>query len=260
MIFMFIDIYKRLFVVGVAFFLLNLSLHAQDYKVLDKPEQTEQWEPVPPKVEASGFTNAPSDAIVLFDGTSTQHFMHEDGSEVKWELKDGYLQVVKGTGDIYTKMQHEDVQLHIEWRTDANQDGEGQLRSNSGIFLQGIYEVQVLDSWENPTYVNGQAGSIYKQYAPLVNAMSKPGEWNSYDIIFEAPTFHERNGALLSPAKVTVFHNGVLLHHSVELQGDTPYIGSPTYKAHGAGPLRLQDHNDGTASNIAYRNIWLRKL
>lgn len=238
----------------------SYAAYPQEFKVLDKPEQTEIWEPIPPKVEAEGFSTAPSDAIILFDGTSLEHFVHKDGSEVEWDLKDGYMQVVKGTGDIYSKEWHEDVQLHIEWRADANQDGEGQLRSNSGVFLQGIYEVQVLDNWDNPTYVNGQVGSIYKQYPPAVNAIRPPGEWNTYDIIFEAPKFDPVNGAVTKKAKITVFHNGVLLHHAVELQGDTPYIGTPSYRAHGAGPLRLQDHNDGTKSSVAYRNIWIRKL
>lgn len=244
----------------IALLFLPLVAQAQRFVELTKPEQTEIWEPIPQKVEATGFTTAPSDAIVLFDGSSTEHFQHEDGSPVKWEIRDGALHVVKGTGDIYTKISHEDIQLHLEWRADPNQDGEGQLRSNSGLFFQGIYEVQILDSYENPTYVNGQAGSIYKQYPPAVNAMRPSGEWNSYDVIFEAPRFDPLNGAVTKAARVTVFHNGVLLHHARELQGDTPYIGSPTYRAHGPGPIRLQDHNDGTASNVAFRNIWMRKL
>ncbi len=152
-------------------------------------------------------------------------------------------------------MDFEDVQLHIEWRTPSVVVGESQGRGNSGIFFQGLYELQVLDNYNNRTYRNGQAGSIYKQYAPLVNVCRKPGVWQTYDVIFIAPRFEE-NGTLLTPARVTVFQNGVLVQNNVQLFGPTEYIGIPKYKKHGPAPLELQDHNNP----VSYRNIWIRKL
>jgi len=171
-------------------------------------------------------------------------------------VKDGSMTVQKGTGNIKTKQGFGSCQLHIEWRTPSAIEGEGQGRGNSGIFLMGLYELQVLDSYNNKTYSNGQAGSIYKQHIPLVNACLKPGEWQEYDIIFTAPQFKE-DGSLSSPAKFTVIQNGVLVQNNVELKGPTTYIGQPTYVAYpGKLPLSLQDHGNPTS----FRNIWIREL
>lgn len=227
------------------------------------PEMTEYWEPkpevvTPGKPSSNAFLTAPSDAIVLFDGKDLSKWKSQDGSAAKWEVHDGVFTVKKGTGDISTAMDFEDFQLHIEWSVPANITGKSQARGNSGIFLQGIYEVQVLDNYNNPTYVNGQAASIYKQTPPLKNAMRPPGEWNVYDIIYTAPRFKE-DGSLFSPARVTVLHNGIVVQNNTTILGDTPYIGLPKYKAHGRGPIRLQDHGD-PSEPISYRNIWIREL
>lgn len=221
-----------------------------------KPEETEIWEPVP-KVVTPGKNcgEAPSDAIVLFDGTSLDKWEGEKGGPAKWEVKDGALTVVKGTGTIKTKQAFEDFQLHIEWRTPAKVLGSGQGRGNSGIFLQEYYELQVLDNYENRTYSNGQAGSFYKQTIPLVNVCRKPGEWQSYDVIWTAPRFND-DGSLKSPARATVLQNGVLVENNVELKGKTLYIGKPYYEKHGAKPIVLQDHGNP----VSYRNIWVRPL
>ena len=171
-------------------------------------------------------------------------------------VSDGVLTVKPGSGVIKTKRKFNDCQLHIEFRTPAIVQGEGQGRGNSGIFLQGRYEVQVLDSYDNVTYSNGQAGSIYKQFMPLVNASKKPGEWQTYDIIFIAPHFNKDN-TLKTPAYVTVLHNGVLIQNHVELKGPTQYIGAPAYKAHPLQEsLMLQDHGN----TVSYRNIWIREI
>ena len=228
----------------------STSLQAQD-----KPEATEVWEPVPPVVSTIG--TVPSDAIVLFSpekGLSAWEDMK--GNSSGWTVSGDHFTVKPGTGAIRTKDSFGSIQLHIEWQSPTEIVGEGQGRGNSGVFLMGKYEVQVLDSYNNRTYSNGQAGSIYKQYIPLVNATRPPGEWQIYDIIFIAPEF-DAAGALVSPARVTVFHNGVLLHHDVELRGPTVYIGQPSYEAHAAElPLMLQDHSNP----VSFRNIWVRKL
>ncbi|MDO1447138.1 DUF1080 domain-containing protein [Rhodocytophaga aerolata] len=227
-----------------------------------KPQMTEFWEPEP-KVVTPGAVPSnlvvppPSDAIVLFDGKDLSKWKGKDG-EAKWRVSDGVFTVNKGTGDIETKQTFEDYQLHIEWRIPADIQGESQARGNSGIFMQGIYELQVLDSYNNRTYSNGQAGSIYKQTRPLVNAMRKPGEWQVYDVIYTAPRFKE-DGSLFSPAYITVMHNGVLIQNHFEIKGDTPYIGLPKYTKHGKGPIKLQDHGD-PSKPISFRNIWLREL
>ncbi|MCE3251951.1 MAG: hypothetical protein K0Q67_961 [Cellvibrio sp.] len=223
-------------------------------------EETEVWEPVPPviSVPASGI---PSDATVLFDGKNLDQWQGAEGGPAKWKIVDGALVVVPKTGDIKTKESFCDLQVHVEWKTPTlitDENGkllESQGRNNSGIFLQERYEVQVLDSYNNKTYPNGQAGSIYKQSIPLVNAARAPGEWQSYDIIFTAPKFDSAQ-KLASPGYVTVLHNGVLVQNHFEIQGATEWIGKPVYKAHGCAPLRLQDH--GNAMN--FRNIWVRKL
>ncbi|SFE39932.1 protein of unknown function [Thermoflexibacter ruber] len=221
-----------------------------------KPEATEVWEPEPKVVTPGDGTKPPSDAIVLFDGKDFSNWVSaKDGSAPKWTLKDGAMVVERGTGDIVTKQTFGDFQLHIEWRTPDKVEGEGQGRGNSGIFLQERYEVQVLDSYQNRTYSNGQAGSLYKQSIPLVNACRKPGEWQTYDIIYTAPRFRW-NGSLESPARVTVIHNGVLIQNNTVIHGTTEYIGTPKNIAHGKGGIRLQDHGNP----VSYRNIWIREL
>ncbi|HEX9785044.1 MAG TPA: DUF1080 domain-containing protein [Opitutaceae bacterium] len=227
------------------------------------PAMTEFWEPEP-RVVTPGDTapdavlTAPSDAIILFDGRDLSQWTSVDGVPARWDVKNGVFTVKKGTGDIQTKREFVDFQLHIEWAIPAEITGKSQARGNSGVFLQGIYEVQVLDSYNNRTYANGQAGSIYKQTPPLVNAMRRPGEWNVYDLIYTAPRFKE-DGSLFSPARVTVLHNGVVIQNNTEIRGDTPYIGLPKYTAHGPGPIRLQDHGD-PSEPISFRNIWIREL
>jgi hypothetical protein len=220
------------------------------------PKLTEVWEPVPAKVTPGEGTKAPSDAIVLFDGKDLSAWRHDDGSPAKWRVADGAFTVVKGTGGIVTRSPFGDCQLHVEWRAPETIEGEGQGRGNSGIYLQGRYEVQVLDSYESRTYSNGQAGSIYKQHIPLVNACRKPGEWQTYDIVFSAPRFNE-DGSVKRPAYVTVLHNGVLIQNHVELKGSTAYIGAPSYTKHELKlPLMLQDHGNP----VSYRDIWIREL
>ncbi len=220
------------------------------------PEVTEVHEPVPPVVTPGAGMAPPSDAIVLFDGSSLNHWQGRNGSAAQWRVDNGAMTVEPGTGDIQTREGFGDVQLHIEWRTPEVIKGEGQGRGNSGVFFMGRYEIQVLDSYENHTYPNGMAASVYKQTIPLVNASRKPGEWQTYDIIFMAPRFNEQ-GRVTHPARVTVIHNGVLVQNNVEIWGDTQYIGLPTYTKHDDRlPLRLQDHGD----LVSFRNIWLREL
>ena len=220
------------------------------------PKDTEVWEPEPAIISPGKDPFAPpSDAIVLFNGRNLDSWVDSKGNPAKWTVADDVMTVAKGTGDIKTKQAFGDVQLHIEWRTPAKVDGEGQGRGNSGIFFCEMYELQVLDSYENRTYSNGQAGSIYKQSMPMVNASRPPGEWQSYDAIFIAPRFNQ-DGTLNTPGRITVFHNGVLIHHYTEIKGTTEYIGSPKIVAHGKGSIRLQDHGNPTS----FRNIWVREL
>jgi 3-keto-disaccharide hydrolase len=230
-----------------------------------KPEDTEVWTPVP-KIIAPGATerDAPSDAIALFNGSSAAEWVQaKDSSPAKWTVANGMLTVNKAAGDIQTKRSFTNFQLHVEWRIPPNVIGSGQARGNSGVFLayappNGYYELQILDSYENTTYVNGQAGSIYKQFAPLVNAMRKPGEWQVYDVIWTAPTFNG-DGTLKTPAYVTAFHNGVVIQNHVALNGNTEYIGLPKYHKHGAAPILLQAHGDPSPA-ISFRNIWVREI
>jgi hypothetical protein len=221
-----------------------------------KPEETEIWEPVPPVVTPGNGNTAPSDAVILFDGKNFDQWESVNGNgPVKWDLKDGIMTVVKGSGMIQTKQAFGDCQLHIEWRTPEVVVGESQGRGNSGIFLQGRYELQVLDNYNNRTYSNGQAGSIYKQGIPLANACLGPGVWQTYDVVYKAPRFAD-NGNLISPAYITVLQNGVLVQDHFMIKGNTEYIGLPKYTKHEAAPLQLQDHGNP----VSYRNIWIRKL
>lgn len=220
------------------------------------PKKTEVWEPEPEIVTPGKMMGAPpSDAVVLFDGTDLNSWVDKDGKNAKWQVADGAMTVAKGTGDIKTKQAFGDIQLHIEWRTPAKVEGEGQGRGNSGIFFCEKYELQVLDSYNNRTYSNGQAGSIYKQAIPMVNASRGPGEWQVYDVVFIAPTFHQ-DGTLNKAGRITVFHNGALIHHYTEIKGTTEYRGEPKIIAHGKGSIRLQDHGNPTS----FRNIWVREL
>jgi len=220
------------------------------------PAQTEAWTPVPARV-ATPLNAAPSDAIVLFDGTDLSQWEREDGGGAAgWSVADGVVTIVPGSKGIRTKQSFCDIQLHIEWRTPLmSEDVTGQNRGNSGVFLQEIYEVQILDSYNGQTYPNGQAASIYKQAIPLVNASRPPGEWQSYDIIWKAPRFSQGHG-LISPARITLLHNGVLVQDDVILAGKTLYAGAPSYSPHGCAPLALQDHD----SKVSFRNIWVREL
>ena len=216
----------------------------------------------PPKAEPSivspGKANAdpPSDAIVLFGGTDLSRWHGQNGAPAKWAIRDGYVEVAAGTGDITTNDKFGDVQLHIEWATPAVPKGEGQERGNSGVFLMERYEIQVLDSYDNKTYYHGQAASVYRQHAPLVNASRKPGEWQAYDIVFHAPKFDEQY-KVIDRARVTVLHNGVLVQNNVEIYGITYNDRPALYIAHDPQqPLRLQDHGNP----VRYRNIWIRRL
>ena len=221
-----------------------------------QPQDTEFYEPVPPVVKTSR-TAAPSDAIVLFDGSNLNEWVSEkDGkSPAAWTVQEQVLTVKPGTGGIVTKKNFEDFQLHLEWKSPEVIKGEGQGRGNSGIFLQGKYEIQVLDNDDNKTYTNGQAGSIYKQQPPLAEARKPEDGWHTYDILYTAPRFNS-NGILIKRGMVTVIHNGVLVQYNTELQGTTEYIGLPKMVAHGAGPIAIQDHGD----LVSFRNIWIREL
>ncbi len=253
---------------AILFFSISL-IHAQDRTVEWDPELTEVWEPVPEVITPVVNGKLPSDAIILFDGENLDNwemFSHDalrdpDAPDrtvrpAEWTVDHGAMTVVPGTGDIMTRQSFGDIQLHIEWRTPEKIVGEGQGRGNSGVFLQGLYEVQILDSYDNPTYPNGQAGSIYKQSIPLVNASLPPGEWQTYDIFYEAPVFRD-DGSLVKPAFVTVIHNGVLIQHHVKIEGPIVFRGLPKYEKHPEKlPIRLQDHGD----LVSFRNIWVREL
>jgi len=222
----------------------------------DTPERTEIWEPEPSAVVPGTDGNPPSDAIVLFDGTNLDAWQSVAGGEAGWSVADGAMTVVGGTGDIVTRQGFGDVQLHVEWRTPDKIAGDGQERGNSGVFLMRRYELQVLDSYDNRTYSNGQAASLYKQHIPAVDASRAPGQWQAYDVIFRAPSF-AADGTVARPAVVTVLHNGVLVHDHVELKGPTAYIGDPAYELHGPRePIQLQDHG----SPVSFRNVWVREL
>ena len=243
--------------------IVSMNVRAQS----GDPKLTEVWTPVP-KIVTPGTTNsdAPSDAVILFDGRNLDEWVSvkDPKNAAEWPIADGAITVNKSKGNIQTKRTFTDYQLHIEWKIPANITGSGQARGNSGVFLASTgpgddgYEMQVLDCYNNTTYVNGQTASIYKQSIPLANACKKPGEWQTYDIIWTAPRFND-DGTLKSPARVTALHNGVLVQNNYELKGVTKYIGSPEYKKHGASPIKLQAHGD-PSEPISYRNIWVREL
>lgn len=199
---------------------------------------------------------APSDAVILFDGKDLSHWTHKDGSPAKWKVKHGYVEVVPKSGSIYSREAFGDCQVHVEFREPLPPTGEGQGRGNSGVYLMGLYEIQVLDSYQSRTYADGQAGAVYGQYPPLVNASRPPGQWQSYDIVFHGPRFG-KDEKLLRPARVTVFHNGVLIQDNVELSGPVGHRVRPPYKAHPAKlPFSLQEHNNP----VRFRNVWIREL
>lgn len=238
-------------------FLFSAICIASSATAQKDPLTTELWSPEP-KVVTPGKNpgDAPADAIILFNGSSASAWQHKNGDEAKWTVSDNALTVKPGTGDIQTKQKFGDCQLHIEWRISPDVKGVSQERGNSGIFLMGRYELQVLDSYAGKTYSNGQAGSIYKQSIPLVNACKPPGEWQTYDIIFTAPRFGE-SGRVIEPARITVMQNGVLVQNNFTIWGGTQYIGSPSYEKHDAKEsLALQDHGNPTS----FRNIWIRPL
>ena len=250
-----------------AVFSVASLLTAQDASK-PKPEDTDVWQPVP-AVVTPGATNAdpPSDAIVLFDGKNLDEWVSaQDHTPAQWFVADGVMTVnkAKGVGNIETRRRFKDYQLHIEFRIPADITGSGQARGNSGVFLASTgpgddgYELQVLDSYQSKTYVNGMAGSLYKQSIPLANAARKPGQWQTYNVIWTAPTFNQ-DGSLKTPAYATVFWNGVLVDNHFRLQGQTLYIGKPFYKAYDRAPIKLQAHGD-KSQPISYRNIWVREL
>lgn len=252
---------KRTFLISLASLLTltaccSVSLAAKEKKLApwQLAEKTEVWQPVPETVTARAGL-PPSDAVILIDGKGLSQWQALKGGVAQWTVANNKVTVKPGSGDIKTKQDFCDVQLHVEWQTPMPEaEMEGQQRNNSGIFLQQRYEIQILDSFNNPTYANGQAASVYKQTIPLVNASRPPSEWQVYDIIFQAPRFIEDK--LATPAYITVLHNGVLVQNHTEIQGTTQWIGAPSYKAHGCAPLQLQDHGN----QVSFRNMWLRGL
>lgn len=238
------------------FLTLGLTISACSQSREWVPGDTEFYEPVPPIVEAKPvFMQPPSDATILFDGSDLSAWESTNGGAADWTLENGAMTVKPGSGNIVTKEKFGSVQLYLEWRSPVEVSGEGQGRGNSGVFLQRRYEVQVLDMFNNETYTNGMAASIYKQSVPWANAAVPPGEWNTYNIIYEAPEFRE-NGSVKKPAYITVFWNGVLVQHKTEIQGTTEYIGPPSYTVHEEDGIVLQDHGD----LVSFRNIWIRNL
>jgi Domain of Unknown Function (DUF1080) len=242
------------------------NVRAQEQTPLPKPEETEVWQPEPAVITPGETPGAPpSDAIVLFDGKNEDEWVSaQDHTPAKWIVAGGLLRVSKGAGNIETRRHFHNYQLHLEFRIPADIAGTGQGRGNSGVFLASTgpgddgYELQVLDGYKNPTYVNGMVGSIYKQSIPLVNAARRPGKWQSYDVAWTAPTFRA-DGSLNTPAYVTALFNGVLVQNHFELKGQTLYRGKPFYKAFDGAAIKLQAHGD-KSKPISFRNIWVREL
>ncbi|MEO8109068.1 MAG: DUF1080 domain-containing protein [Ginsengibacter sp.] len=235
---------------------VSMCANAQEHR--GDPTLTEIWSPKPKVITPGARSEDPSsDAIVLFKSEKdTVNWVSKDGKPFNWKAGDDYFTVAPFSGDLRTKQAFGDCQLHIEWRTPAEVKDSGQGRGNSGVFLMGLYELQVLDSYDNLTYSNGQAGSVYKQHMPMVNVCRPPGEWQTYDIIFIAPQFYA-DSTLKSAARMTVFQNGILIQNNVELWGPMQFVGVPKYEMHGAKePLLLQDHHN----TVSFRNIWIREL
>lgn len=258
---------KAYFTLKTTFALLACAsyMSAQAQKQYPQPEKmtpgmSEYWTPQPKIVTPGDMAtqSAPSDAILLFDGKDLSAWVDDKGNPATWPVHDGVFTVDKKAGDILTKQKFENFQLHIEWCVPETITGSSQARGNSGIFLQDMYEIQILDCYQNETYVNGQTGSIYKQTPPLANAMRKPGEWNVYDIIYTAPVF-KADGTYRVPPRVTVIQNGIVLQNNTTILGTTEYIGFPKVIPHNAGPIRLQSHGD-PSEPISFRNIWLREM
>ena len=245
----------------------SMGVNAQDnFPEPEKmtPGMSAFWTPqpmvvTPGKVPCDKPTSAPSDAIVLFDGKDLSQWESVNGGEAKWSVTGGIFTVDKNLGSIRTKQSFRDFQLHIEWRAPENVEGNSQSRGNSGIFMQGIYEIQVLSGYQNPTYNAGHAGSVYKQSPPLVNVTNPPGEWNIFDIIYTAPTF-TKDGTYRTYPYITIIHNGVVIQNNVRINGTTANVGFPQVKEHGDGPIMLQAHRDGTKTDVSFRNIWIREL
>ena len=238
----------RFILIAVCTFCYHLSVLAQHVA------NEEDWSELPKSINPGSSAEAPSDAVVLFDGTDLSQWSHADGRSPEWQVENGVLKIVPGTGDLISKEAFGDVQLHVEWMIPEEDHGNG----NSGIYLQGRYEVQIFNSYQNQTeiYYNGQTGSLYKQFSPLVNASRPHGQWDSYDIIFTAPRFAV-DGKLVAPAIFTVFHNGILIQHNAQLKGITTHEKLTQYEAHPLKqPLMIQDHGD----HLHFRNIWLRQL
>ena len=257
---------KKMILFGMAAMAAACTVNAQNKNYPEqepmRPGMSEYWTPQP-KIVTPGdakTNSAPSDAIVLFDGKDLSQWENANGGDPTWNVHDGVVTVVKGkeSGDIQTKQKFGNFQLHLEWCVPTDITGTNQARGNSGVFLQGMYEVQILDTYKNETYVNGSTGSIYKQTPPLANVMRKPGEWNVYDIIYTAPIFKE-DGTYLYRPRVTVIQNGVVLQNNTEILGTTEYIGFPKVQKHGDGPIRLQMHGDASEP-ISFRNIWIRLM
>ncbi len=257
---------KRIILVSAFSLATVASVMAQDdVKKYPEPEKmrpgmSEFWTPQPKIVTPGDIAtnSAPSDAIVLFDGTNLDAWQSPNGGPALWNVHDGVMTVDKSKGDIQTKDNFDSFQLHLEWMVPENITGSGQVRGNSGVYLQGMYEVQILDCYNNETYVNGMTGSIYKQKAPTANVMRKPGEWNVYDIIYTSPEFNE-DGTYKTQPKVTVIQNGCVIVNDFDILGTTEYIGFPRVVKHGDGPILLQSHGD-PSEPISFRNIWLRPL
>ena len=251
-----------LFVVACSVCLLSYAQESYPEPEKMRPGMSEFWLPQPKVVTPGDIktNSAPSDAIVLFNGKDLSAWVNSSTKgPAEWTVNsDGSFTVNKKSGDIQTKQEFENYQLHIEWSIPVNISGESQARGNSGVYMQGQYEVQILDNYQSETYANGQAGSIYKQSKPLVNAMRKPGEWNVYDIIYTAPVFKEDGTYRIAPS-ITVIHNGIVVQNNTTIIGTTEYIGFPVVKKHGAGPIILQMHGD-PSEPISFRNIWIREL
>jgi len=254
---------NRFFILTL-FLPVSLGLSAQQNTPVQNgtaPDSTDPQPTVvtPGKVPCSQPTPAPSDAIVLFDGKDLSQWESVNGGEAKWPVSGGIFTVSKKLGNIRTKQTFRDFQLHVEWRSPVDVEGASQSRGNSGIFLQGLYEIQVLESYQNPTYWGGHAGSIYRKASPLVNVTNPPGEWNIYDIIYTAPTF-KKDGSYRTYPYVTVIQNGVVVQNNTRINETKTDTGVPTVKEHGDGPIILQAHRDKTPTEVSYRNIWIREL